>query len=732
MKRNLITSALPYANGYIHFGHLAGAYIPADLYARFLRLKGNAVMYVCGSDEHGVAINIAADKESTTPSGIIDKYHYANLDAFQKIGMSFDIYSRTSNKIHHETAREFFQDFLKKGYLVEKEEEQFYDASANMFLPDRYVEGICPNCSYDKARGDQCDNCGAYYNQIELKEPKSLISGKTPSIKATTHWYLKFQDFQEFLEKYINSKEHFWKDNVLQQTRSWLKAGLSERAITRDLDWGIKITDLEGIDNKKAAGKALYVWFDAVLGYITASKELCIEDPKFGSWKDWWQNQETSYNAFIGKDNIVFHTLIFPAMLHGRTDENNPYILPENVPANEFLNLEGQKISKSRNWTIDVRDFVAENPDTIYMDTLRYALAANSPESKDADFTWRDYQAKANNELASIFGNFVNRSLQFMYKNFPDGKIPDFTGSLAFSEEWKELSKAVEDEIDTDNLHFSLLNENDKNLIIALSNGTLLVSELYSKFRFREALLETMNIARAANKYFNDEEPWKKIKTSPNDAAKTIFVCVNLVNSLSILFAPIIPFSCAKIQKWLGRENPMVGDSLAKSNSESIKSENIWDQAMFPLLETSTFVQPPSILFARIEDKFVEDQIAKLGNNNKQEQIDEEDLISIDDFKKIKLRTAIVLEAEKVAKSDKLLKLKVDVDGKERQILAGIAKYYTAEEMIGKTVVIVANLKAAKLMGMESQGMVLAASDAEGNLSLVSPIKEMKSGSEVR
>ncbi|MCI0472562.1 MAG: methionine--tRNA ligase, partial [Ignavibacteria bacterium] len=428
MKRTLITSALPYANGYLHLGHCAGAYLPADIYARFKRLKGEEVLYVCGSDEHGVAITIAADKEGVSPQEIIDKYHYANKESFDKFGMSFDIYSRTSLPVHHNTAREFFSDFKEKGFLIDMEEEQFYDNDAGMFLPDRYVEGVCPNCGNDHARGDQCDSCGAYYNQLELKNPVSLVSGKTPVVRRTVHWYMRFDKFQNFLENYIESHAGDWKDNVLQQSRSWLKQGLAERAITRDLTWGVKIDDLPDIPPEKAQGKVLYVWFEAVLGYISATKELMgilNKEGKAGpeDWRKWWQDDETRHIAFIGKDNIVFHTLIFPAILHGR---GNNYILPDNVPANEFLNLEGQKFSKSRNWSIDLRDFISDFPNPSSIDALRYTLAMSLPETKDSDFTWKDFQARNNNELSAIFGNFVNRTLQFALKNF-DGipELPD-------------------------------------------------------------------------------------------------------------------------------------------------------------------------------------------------------------------------------------------------------------------------------------------------------------------
>lgn len=706
-KKILVTSALPYANGYIHLGHCAGAYLPADLFVRYKRLIGDDVLYVCGSDEHGVAITIAAEKEGVTPQEIIDKYHYSNKDAFEKLGMSFDVYSRTSIPEHHEVAKEFFKHFLDKGYLQEEETEQFYDESANMFLPDRYVEGICPNCGSDHARGDQCDNCGAYYNQIELKNPISLISGKEPTLKKTTHWYFKFGEFQSFLEEYIESNANAWKDNVLQQTRSWLKQGLSNRAITRDLKWGVRLDEIEGMDKEKTKDKVLYVWFDAVLGYISATKKHFGDTDE---WKEWWQNEDTEYYAFIGKDNIVFHTLIFPAMLFGRRDEDNPYILPKNVPAHEFLNLEGQKFSKSRNWSIDLKDFIEAHPEPEKIDALRYSLAMNFPETRDADFTWKDYQARNNNELASILGNFINRSMTFLQKNF-EGTVPALSSKYnSMIEYW---NSGVEMEIDP----------NDKAIIDALKNGIDKISVNYEKFRFRDAITETMNIARAANKYFNDEEPWKSIKSDEEKAQKTMFVCCQLVRALSILFAPIIPFSAANIQSLLGEEITVGDDSL---------HINFWSSASLPLQSQGTVLRKPEILFARIEDDFVEAEREKLGEKTAQNEVKKVEEITFDDFMKVKLKTAKVVAAELIKKSNKLLKLQVQLGDETRQIIAGISQHYTPEEIIGKTVVVVANLAPAKLMGEKSEGMLLAVNTDDGKLALVTPEKEVSSGQEVR
>lgn len=717
MKRTLITSALPYANGYIHLGHAAGAYLPADIYARYLRISGNEVLYVCGSDEHGVAITISAEKEKVSPQEIVDKYHNANKDAFEKFGMSFDIYSRTSLPVHHEVAREFFADFLKKGYLVEKEEEQFYDATADMFLPDRYVEGVCPNCSYDRARGDQCDSCGAYYNQLDLKNPVSIITGKTPEVRKTSHWYFEFNKFQEFLENYIDSKKNDWKDNVVAQTKSWLKAGLAERAVTRDMKWGVTLDGIEGLSADKTAGKVLYVWFDAVFGYISASKIWAEQNNQ--DWKKWWQDRDTRYLAFIGKDNIVFHTLIFPAYLHGRGD----YILPDNVPANEFLNLEGEKFSKSRNWSIDLKDFFVDFPEPQYNDSLRYTLAMNMPETKDADFTWKDFQVRNNNELAAIFGNFVNRSLQFIHKNF-EGKVP--TLSSKYSDlliDWGKLTTGADEEFaEKFKDKYSV---NDYDVISALMHGIQKSAEMFDRFRFRDAITEIMNVARAANKYFNDEEPWKKVKTDSDYAAKTLFVCAQLVRSLSVLFAPIIPHTCKKIALITGY------DTYCGEPGTTIKGNDFLNAAL-PMLPQGQYINMPEILFTRIEDETIAGQTAKLGDlQSKQAAEPEEDLIEISDFQKVKLRTAKIISAEKIKKSKKLLKLQVEIGESRRQILAGIAEFYEPEYLVGKTIVVVANLKPAKLMGEESQGMMLAAS-LDGKLCFVTPEIDMPSGAEVK
>jgi methionyl-tRNA synthetase len=743
MERRLITSALPYANGYIHLGHCAGAYLPADIYARFLRLKGEEVLYICGSDEHGVAITIAAEKEKVSPQEIIDKYHYANKEAFETFGMSFDNYSRTSIELHHKTAREFFGDFIKKGYLIDMEEEQFYDSKAQMFLPDRYVEGICPNCGAERARGDQCDSCGAYYDQLELKNPISLVSGTTPEVRKTVHWYMRFDMFQAFLEKYIESNESTWKENVIQQTKSWLKKGLTHRAITRDLNWGVNIDGIEGVQPQKAYGKVLYVWFDAVLGYISSTKELQDklrqQNPEsIFDWRNWWQNPETDYVAFIGKDNIVFHTLIFPAMLNGRGEN---YILPKNVPANEFLNLEGQKLSKSRNWSIDLKDYIKDFPSEQMIDTLRYGLAMSFPETKDSDFTWKDFQARNNNELAAILGNFVNRSLTFVHKYF-EGKVPKFSNDYKWiAIFWRNIIeyfefKGHEDESILKEVPYELkklLTDNDVQLIYALWQGLWKINKNYENFRFRDAITETMNVARAANKYFNDEEPWKTAKSDIDKCGKTIFVCVQLVNALSRIFAPILPHVSKKISYILNVPSYTGEAQFGK------KEEDRWFSIAYPQIENGVEINETEILFTKLEDDVIKQQIEKLGkevSDNEAEEAEAEEKveeITFDDFTKIQLKTAKILEAEKVKKSKKLIKLIVDLGREKRQILAGVAEHYQPEDLLGKTIIVVANLKPAKLMGIESQGMMLAASNKEGKLCFVTPAEEsIGVGAEVR
>ncbi len=650
-EKVLVTSALPYANGRIHLGHLSGAYLPADIYVRYKRLKGDDVIYICGSDEHGVPITITADKEKVSPKIIIDRYHELNKKAFEKFGMSFDIYSRTSIPIHHKTAQEFFKCFYDNGLLVEKKSMQFYDPKAKMFLPDRYVEGTCPKCGNEEARSDECEKCGSLYEPSELKNPKSKISGETPILKETSHWYLPLGKFQQRLEKYVDemNKNYGWKENVLQYCRGWFKDGLKDRAVTRDLDWGIKVP----LEN--AEGKVIYVWFEAVLGYISATKELSEKRNEPDLWKNYWQNPETKYVAFIGKDNIVFHTIIFPAMLMAWNDYNDDkYILPQNVPANEFLNFESKKFSKSRGWGVDVLEFL----DMFPPDPLRYTLAANLPENKDTDFYWKEFQSRNNGELADILGNFINRTFTFAFKHF-DGKVPPVYE----------------------------LQDIDKEMIELVKNYPEKIGKLIERYKIKDAVFEMMNLARAANKYFNDSEPWITVKKDKNRCATTINICLNTIYTLAEIFEPVIPFTSQKIFNML--------------DAEKVR----WYESGQFHLETGKVLKKPEILFTKIEDKIIDEQLSMLDSG---ETASEDELITIDDFKKVKLMVAKVTEAEKVPKSDKLLKLKLHTGNDERQVVAGIAKSYSPEELIGKNILIVGNLKPAKLFGIESQGMILA------------------------
>lgn len=695
MKRYLITSALPYASGVTHLGNMVGSTLPADIYARFCRLRGRDTLYVCGSDEHGVAITIAAEKEGLTPQQLIDKYHTANKSALEGAGIAFDIYDRTSNPIHRDTAQEFFRVWVEKGLLVEREEDQFYDEQAAMFLPDRYVEGTCPNCGYDKARGDQCDNCGAYYDQLDLKQPKSLVSGNTPVVRKTKHWYFKLNEFQSWIETYIEAHAGDWKENVLQQSRSWLKQGLAERAATRDMQWGIPVP----VDG--AVGKVLYVWFEAVLGYISATKQWAKDKGTPDAWKQWWCSKDTTYTAFLGKDNIVFHTIIFPILLHTRADEG--YILPAHVPANEFLNLEGRKFSKSRNWAIDVQQYVTSFTEPQHIDILRYVLTMNMPETRDSDFTWKDYQARVNNELAAILGNYVNRVVQFAHKHF-EGAMPHLDTTAAKP------------------------GDHEKALLDAINDGLQRVAENYDRFRFRDAATETMNIARAANKYFNDKAPWKSVKTDMADCALAMHMCLQTVRTLGVAVAPIMPHAAQEMQR-------LVGASV-RVGTPGEPLDDAWAAAGTFTIPAGTTIPEPAILFTKIENDVIERETAKLGDTQPATDAPApvvDDTITIGDFAKVKLRTAVVIEAERVPKSEKLLKLQVDLGTERRQILAGIAKHYTPEELVGRTIVVVANLAPAKLMGLESQGMVLAASNAEGRLALVTPAADgIGPGAEVR
>lgn len=685
-EKILVTAALPYANGPIHLGHLSGAYLPADIYVRYNRLKGNDIIFICGSDEHGVPITISADKEGVKPKEIIDRYHNINKEAFRKFGMDFDIYSRTSLPIHHETGKDFFLEFYERNLLTEKKAMQFYDEKAKMFLPDRYVEGTCPNCGYEEARSDECENCGALYDPSELKKPTSKITGETPVLKETVHWYFPLGKYQKRLEEYVQLMDNNfgWKENVLQYCRGWFKNGLQDRAITRDLDWGIPVP----VDN--AAGKVIYVWFEAVLGYISAAKELSKQKNNENFWKEYWQNEKTKYVAFIGKDNIVFHCIIFPAILMAWNDgEKEKYILPQNVPANEFLNFEGKKFSKSRNWGIDVTDFLKMFPP----DPLRYTLAANLPETRDTDFYWKEFQSRNNNELADILGNFINRTFTFVLKHF-EGKVPE-RGQPA---------------------------EIDKEMISLAEKYPEKISVFFEKYKMRDGTLEIMNLARAGNKYFNDSEPWKTIKTDKSKAATTLNICLNTIYTLTELFYPVIPFTSEKLFKILNKEKT----EWNKSGGENLKPGH--------QLNLSGKQGQPEILFSKIEDEVIEKEIRKLGKPEEEitEEKDDKNIINYDDFLKVQLKTAEIIHAEKIEKSEKLLKLQVKLDKETRQIIAGIAKNFSPEELIGKKVVIVANLKSAKLMGQESQGMLLAAENNEGKLELLTVSNSVSNGTRVK
>ena len=677
-EKILVTAALPYANGRIHLGHISGAYLPADIYVRYKRLNGENILFICGSDEHGVPITITADNEGVKPQQIIDRFHNQNKIAFHKLGISFDNYSRTSLSVHHETGKEFFLEFYNRGILKEKKSIQFYDEKAKMFLPDRYVEGICPNCGFEEARSDECENCGALYQPHELINPKSKITGEMPVLKETSHWFFPLGQYQKRLEDYINemNNKYGWKENVLQYCRGWFKDGLEDRAITRDLDWGIKVP----IDS--AQGKVLYVWFEAVLGYISSTKELSEKLGNKNLWKDYWQNENTKYVAFIGKDNVVFHCIIFPSILMAWNDgQNDKYVLPQNVPANEFLNFEGKKFSKSRHWGIDVWDFL----NTFPPDPLRYTLAANLPESRDTDFYWKEFQTRNNSELADILGNFINRTLTFVFKNF-DGKVPD---------------KRVVDKIDSD-------------MLLLLSEYPEKVSKLFESYKIRDGVLEIMNLARAGNKYFNDSEPWKTVNSNKDKCSSTLYVCLQIIYTLAELFEPVIPFSSKEIFNILN------------------SSKTDWDKCGKENLPVGHVLNQPKIIFPKIENEIIELQMEKLNASDSKNNINKDDLISIDDFSKIKLSVAEVISAEKLEKSEKLLKLKVKLDNEERQVISGIAKFYSPEDLIGRKVVMVSNLKPAKLMGHDSNGMILAAEDVDNNLIVLSVPNNVKNGTTIK
>lgn len=673
-EKILVTAALPYANGRIHLGHLAGAYLPADIFVRYHRLKGSDILFICGSDEHGAPITISADKEGVTPQVIIDRYHNDNKSAFERFGMSFDIYSRTSYPIHYETSQEFFLEFYNNKILKTKTTLQFFDEKVKMFLPDRYVEGTCPKCGNESARSDECENCGSLYDPSELKAPVSKISGETPVLRETSHWFFPLGDYEDRLKAYIaeQSEKIGWKENVLQYCKGWFHDGLMDRAVTRDLDWGVPVP-LEGVE-----GKSLYVWFEAVLGYISATKKLSEERGDKELWKRFWLDPETRYIPFIGKDNVVFHCIIFPAMLMAWNDSHKEhFIYPENVPANEFLNFEGQKFSKSRNWGIDVSDFL----DLFPADSLRYTLASNLPELRDTDFYWKEYQARYNNELADILGNFINRTMTFVFKHF-EGKVPSLYE----------------------------LQERDSEMLNTIEGAPAKIGACIEKYRTREAVQEMMSLARSANKYFNDSEPWKTVKADKNQCSTTLNICLQTIYTLAEVFSPLIPFTTEKIFRMLGKE-PVAWDASGKYN-----------------LQEGMVLQTPEILFKKIEDEVIEKQIAGMGPVTKAEPKAEEQLITFDDFKKVKLTAVKVVDAKPVPKSEKLLQLKVSTGDSTRQVLAGIAKSYSPEQLIGKTVLIVGNLQPAKLMGLESQGMILALDREDGKVQIIELPDDVKPG----
>ncbi len=677
-KRYTVTSALPYANGPIHIGHLAGVYVPADIYVRYLRSKNEDVLFIGGSDEHGVPITIKAAKEGVSPQDIVDRYHNIIKKSFEEFGISFDVYSRTSAPVHHKMASAFFKKLYDEGKFIEKTTKQYYDEEAHTFLADRYITGTCPHCGYDKAYGDQCESCGTSLSPLELKNPKSTLSGNVPVLKETKHWYLPLDKYESWLRDWIlEGHKHDWKTNVYGQVKSWLDIGLQPRAVTRDLNWGVKVP-VEG-----AEGKVLYVWFDAPIGYISAAKEWSEKTGK--DWIPYWKSEDSKLVHFIGKDNIVFHCIIFPVMLKAE----GSYILPDNVPANEFLNLEGDKISTSRNWAVWLHEYLEAFPGK--QDVLRYVLTANAPETKDNDFTWKDFQARNNNELLNIFGNFVNRTLVLTKKYF-DGKVPGR----------------------------NTLTENDRETLKALKEFPGKISKSIELYRFREALGEMMNLARLGNKYLTDNEPWKIFKTDKGRVATILNISLQIVANLSIVSEPFLPFSASKLVKML--------------NISPLK----WDDAgRDDILNEGDKLNEPAFLFQKIEDKDVEKQVQKLLDTKKENESKtavkpQKEEITYDDFIKNDIRTGTILEAEKVPKTKKLLKLTIDTGIDKRTVVSGIAEHYSPDEIIGKQVSILVNLAPRKLRGIVSQGMILMAEDSNGNLVFVSPEKNIDNGSEIK
>jgi methionyl-tRNA synthetase len=671
-KRYTITAALPYTNGPIHIGHLAGVYVPSDIYARYLRLQGKDVAFICGSDEHGVAISMKAKKEGITPQQVIDKYDGIIRQSFLDFGISFDNYSRTSSEIHHKTASDFFKKLYDNGDFIEETTEQLYDAKADQFLADRFVTGTCPKCDNPEAYGDQCEKCGSTLNATDLIHPKSTITGETPILKATKHWFLPLNRYESFLREWILvGHKNDWKPNVYGQVKSWIDGGLEPRAVTRDLDWGIDVP-VAG-----AEGKKLYVWFDAPIGYISSTKEWAAREGK--DWEPYWKDANTKLVHFIGKDNIVFHCIIFPAMLKAE----GSYILPENVPANEFLNLEGNKLSTSKNWAVWLHEYLQDFPEK--QDVLRYALTANAPETKDNDFTWKDFQARNNNELAAIYGNFINRVVVLTQKYY-DGNVPA-------PNEFSEV---------------------DEQTLAELKAYPAVISSSIERYRFREALGELMNVARLGNKYLADEEPWKMVKENPARVQTQMYVALQIATALAVLSEPFLPFTAKKLSNILNIDTLDWNDVTTKSD----------------VLPAGHQIGQPEILFAQIEDAEIQKQLDKLEATKTANKVEnakaapQKDIITFEDFAKVDLRIGTIIEAEKMPKANKLLVLKVDTGIDVRTIVSGIAEHFTPEEVIGKRVTVLVNLAPRALRGVESEGMLLLTNSAEGRLVFVNPDAE--------
>jgi len=681
-KRTTVTSALPYANGGVHIGHLAGVYVPADIYVRYLRLKKEDVMFIGGSDEHGVPITVRARKEGITPQDVVDRYHSMIKKSFEEFGISFDIYSRTTSETHHKFAAEWFRKLYDEGKLVEETTEQLYDEEAKQFLADRYVVGECPHCHAEGAYGDQCEKCGRDLSPTELINPKSTISGSTPVLKETKNWYLPLNEYQEWLKQWILEGHKEWRPNVYGQCKSWLEMDLQPRAMTRDLNWGIPVP-IEG-----AEGKVLYVWFDAPIGYVSNTVELCAKEPeKWGSWEKWWQDEDTRLVHFIGKDNIVFHCIIFPVMMkaHGK------YIMPDNVPSNEFLNLENDKISTSRNWAVWLHEYLEDMPGK--QDVLRYVLTANAPETKDNNFTWKDFQDRNNNELVAVYGNFVNRALQ-LTKKYWDGVVP------ACGE----------------------LNDTDKQTLAEFKDVKQKVEALLDQFKFRDAQFEAMNLARIGNRYITECEPWKVWKCDCKRCETILNICLQLTANLAIAFEPFLPFSSKKLREML--------------NMEGFE----WDQlGSTDLLKAGHKLGEPSLLFEKIEDDVIQKQLDKLAATKKANEAAQykaapiKDTVSFDDFEKLDIRVGLIKDCQRVPKSKKLLQFTIDDgSGTDRTILSGIAAFYDDPSvLVGKRILFVANFEPRKMMGIESQGMILSAVDFDESLSVVTTTKDVKPGSQV-